>query len=446
LKSIRDDEVVAAALGKNVAGYKIKVSLVAGCLAGLAGWLYAYFLTAIDPTSFTTDVSILIFSMVVIGGSGRIRGAIAGAIVVIGVQQALRYLSLPNDVVGPLRQAAYGLLLTGFMFLRPNGILGEYVGRRHSRSLKESVRTTVERITGPRLRSKRPLSHVGTIASEDTMNDCAETAVQESVSLSANKRGVGAGKAVISLAVDDPPCTKASTAPLIACENVCAGYHGRQVLRGITVEARAGEVVAIIGHNGAGKSTLLKAIAGLLEFSARRLAFDGVDVATGSDWAKYVRGSRVSFMPQGGDVFPEMSVYENLFTAGYARRHSGLKQRVDDVLDIFPVLAERARQRAFTLSGGQRRTLALAMAIVPEARVLLLDEPSIGLSPVMVTSVLTTVRSMADTLGVSVILSEQNVRPALQISDRTYALKAGTVAAHERSDVLLKEPNLWELF
>lgn len=454
LKSIRDDEVVAAALGKNVASYKVRVSLVAGCLAGVAGWLLAYFLTAIDPSSFNTDVSILIFSMVVIGGSGRIRGAIAGAIVVIGIQQVLRYLNLPNDVVGPLRQAAYGLLLTGFMFVRPNGLLGEYVGGRHSGSPLEGGGAIAAALawlpTSLReaLRGKDSCSRAGTSADRAARDGFAgvPNACRGSVAPSADRSNDVERQPVANLTGNRPPGDKAATPPLIVCENVEAGYRGRQVLRGVTLESHPGEVVTILGHNGAGKSTLLKVIAGLLDCTAHRLAFDGVEVADGQHWSNFVRGRRVSFMPQGGDVFPEMSVYENLVTAGYFRRKSRLKQRIDDVLDLFPVLAQRTNQRADTLSGGQRRTLALAMAIVPEARVLVLDEPSIGLSPVMVESVLATIRSMADSLGVSVIVSEQNVRPALKISDRAYVLKAGEVVAHERGDNLLREPNLWELF
>ena len=151
-------------------------------------------------------------------------------------------------------------------------------------------------------------------------------------------------------------------------------------------------------------------------------------------------------MPQSGGVFPAMTIQENLITAGFMRRRTRLRHRIDEIFDLFPILAERKGQKAVNLSGGQQRTLALAMALVPGHRVLLLDEPSIGLSPVLVESMLRTVQQISRELGISVILSEQNVRPALAIADRAYVLKTGRVHVEDSAASLLERADLWRLF
>jgi branched-chain amino acid transport system ATP-binding protein len=153
-------------------------------------------------------------------------------------------------------------------------------------------------------------------------------------------------------------------------------------------------------------------------------------------------------VPQTGGVFPAMTVQENLKLAGYTlrRQPEKLEQRVESVIDLFPILHGLLEQRAGQLSGGQQRMLSLAMALVPGYRLLLLDEPSIGLSPVMVESTLKTVNDLTRRLGLTTLLCEQNVRPALEVADRAYVLKAGQVAHEADAAELRNDRDLWRLF
>jgi ABC-type branched-subunit amino acid transport system ATPase component len=213
----------------------------------------------------------------------------------------------------------------------------------------------------------------------------------------------------------------AEAAPALTAEGITAGYGEVPIIRDISLRVGQDEIVTIIGPNGAGKSTLLKAIFGFLSPWHGRVALAG-ETVTGLPPERLVRRG-IGFVPQTDNVFPSLTIRENLMMGGVTRA-DGVEERIAWVLDLFPVLAERPRERAGRLSGGQRQTLALARALMLEPRVLLLDEPSASLSPRMVETVFSNVVEI-NRRGTAVLMVEQNARRALAISDRGYVLANG---------------------
>jgi branched-chain amino acid transport system ATP-binding protein len=208
--------------------------------------------------------------------------------------------------------------------------------------------------------------------------------------------------------------------------NLQAGYGDLRVVQGVSLHVRPGEAVALVGANGAGKSTLLKAATGLLRPSGGRVLLNGRDVA---GWpAERVARVRLTLVPEGRGLFPQMTVLDNLRMGGYASRLSGarLDERLAVACAAFPVLNERLRSLAGELSGGQQQMLAVARALVSDPAVMLLDEPSTGLAPLLVRDILGRLRELCRT-GLAVVLAEQNVRDALRLADRGYVMESGRV-------------------
>lgn len=231
---------------------------------------------------------------------------------------------------------------------------------------------------------------------------------------------------------------------LLEGRDLKVGYRGKMVLHGVTLRVGQGEVVGLIGHNGAGKSTLLKALFGLVPVAGGEVQFRGEPI-TNRDAALNV-GSGLSFVPQARGLFTELKVEENLRVGGYAvRAPSAFEARLGSVYSLFPVLRERSAQMAGSLSGGEQQMVALGIALMQAPAVLLLDEPSLGLSPLLIERVLASVRSIVERLGTSVLIAEQNVRQLLQIADRVYGLKVGRVVL-EGSPADLDEARFKELF
>ncbi len=204
--------------------------------------------------------------------------------------------------------------------------------------------------------------------------------------------------------------------------DVVGGYGTADtILKGMSVHAAPGEIVAILGPNGAGKSTLLKAIAGQLNIRSGTITLDTVSLKGLKP--REIAGRGVAYVPQENNVFPAMTVRENLEIGGFlAPRETA--SRIKEIYSRFPILAEKRRDAARTLSGGQRQVLAVAIALMVAPRVVLLDEPSAGLSPVAAEKLFTTIRGIRDS-GVAVILVEQNALDALDLAERAYILMAG---------------------
>jgi len=230
---------------------------------------------------------------------------------------------------------------------------------------------------------------------------------------------------------------------LIHVDNVIAGYvPGVNILNGANLELTQGELIGVIGPNGAGKSTMLKALFGLIKVTEGVVSYRGEDV-TGKK-ANFIVARGIGYVPQINNVFPSLTVRENLEMGGYLRK-SGVSAMIDTVIGIFPRLGERIDQRAGSLSGGERQMLAMGRALMMEPSVLLLDEPSAGLSPDRQDETFVRAREINKT-GVTIIMVEQNARRCLQICDRGYVLDQGRNAYTGTGDVLLHDPKVIELY
>ena len=234
------------------------------------------------------------------------------------------------------------------------------------------------------------------------------------------------------------------TAALLQLEGVRAGYGHVEVLHGVSLAVPEGQIVAIVGPNGAGKTTLMCAVMGLLACNAGAVEYRGAPA--GSTEAMVAAGAIL--VPEHRALFADMSVEDNLLLGFYLRRRAGerdARPAMQDVFAIFPRLAERRRQFAATLSGGERQMLALGRALMGRPRLLLLDEPSLGLAPMLVREIFRVLVELR-ARGLSILLVEQNVRAALQISDYGYVLEMGEVAAEGPSAELAQNPRVLETY
>jgi branched-chain amino acid transport system ATP-binding protein len=211
--------------------------------------------------------------------------------------------------------------------------------------------------------------------------------------------------------------------PLFEIENLHVAYGKVEAVRGVSLVMQPGQIVAVIGPNGAGKTTLLAAAAGLLRWRGR-VMYDGLDLARLDVEERVERG--LCLVPERRELFGDLAVADNLLLGAYSRRGNGADQSLRQVYDRFPRLAERRRQKAQTLSGGERQMLALGRALMAKPRLLLLDEPSLGLAPMMVREILRMVASLRE-IGVSILLVEQNARAALETADYGYVLETGEI-------------------
>jgi ABC-type branched-subunit amino acid transport system ATPase component len=226
---------------------------------------------------------------------------------------------------------------------------------------------------------------------------------------------------------------------LLALADVHAGYDEVDVLRGVSLDARAGEIVAIIGANGAGKSTLLRTVFGMVPVRRGRIVLAGEDIA-GRRPVDILRKG-IGYVPQGRCNFPAMTVEENLEMGAYTRRDGGVRADIDAVLARFPMLADKRRAPAGTLSGGQQQILELAIALLLHPRVLLIDEPSLGLDPRMVEMVFDTIVRL-NREGTTVLMVEQNAKKALGISHRGFVLELGRNRFEGTGPDLLADPDV----
>ena len=227
--------------------------------------------------------------------------------------------------------------------------------------------------------------------------------------------------------------------PLLVVDKLVAGYvRGLPIVQGVSIHVAPREVVTVIGPNGAGKSTLLKAIVGLVGVEGGRVTLAGRDITRAPPHAVVAAG--VGFVPQTANVFTTLTIAENLRAGGHLVGGE-LAARLERAYAIFPVLAEKRRERARTLSGGQRQMLAIARALMTEPRLIVLDEPTAGLSPLLVAEVFARVRDLAAG-GVAVLMVEQNAKGALRKSDRGYVLAEGMNRVQGEAQTLLADPEV----
>jgi len=231
---------------------------------------------------------------------------------------------------------------------------------------------------------------------------------------------------------------------LIALEGLQVAYGGIRAVKGISLEVRQGELVCLIGANGAGKTTTLRAITGMLHPSAGRIVYEGRDIAGMKPHLVARQG--LALVPEGRGVFAQLTIEENLAMGAYARRdRAGVAADVERAFTLFPRLKERRRQTAGTLSGGEQQMLALSRALMSRPRLLLLDEPSMGLAPLMVERIFEVIRSISAE-GVTLLLVEQNARLALEVSHRGYVLESGLVTLSGDAASLLHDPRIREAY
>jgi branched-chain amino acid transport system ATP-binding protein len=227
----------------------------------------------------------------------------------------------------------------------------------------------------------------------------------------------------------------------LAIEDIVAGYGGGPVLDGVSVTARPGTITAVLGANGAGKTTLLRTISGLVRPRRGRVLVDGANLARRPP--EDIARAGVAHVPEGQGVITELTVEENLRLGALTRRGGAVRSAaLNDAYQRFPVLAERRRRPAGMLSGGERQILVIARALMAAPRVLLLDEPSLGLAPRMVAQVMDLVRTLRDEAGLTVLLVEQNARSALAIADSGIVLNLGRVVAADEAAALAADVGL----
>jgi len=231
---------------------------------------------------------------------------------------------------------------------------------------------------------------------------------------------------------------------MLSVSDLETGYGKKQVLFGVSLEVREGEIVALIGPNGAGKSTALKVVCGLLPAWRGQIRFDGATVNGSTPARNVARG--ITFAPQGNRVFDELTVMENLEVGGFQLPRKELKGRIEQVMEMFPILRERARQDAGKLSGGEQQMLAVARALVPEPKLLMLDEPSLGFAPNIVGEVFEKIVEINQEAGVTILIVEQKVREVLRIAHRAYGLRLGRIALEGPPASFLEADRLKQLF
>jgi branched-chain amino acid transport system ATP-binding protein len=227
--------------------------------------------------------------------------------------------------------------------------------------------------------------------------------------------------------------------PTLELIDVSVSYGNRQALEAVSLRVGAGEIVTLLGANGAGKSTTLRAVSGLVRPARGRVLYDGHDVTR---WpADAIVAAGLGHVPEGREIFAEFTVLDNLLVGAHTAPRRAVGERLEAAYHLFPVLRERQRQWAGTLSGGEQQMLAIARALMAQPKMLLLDEPSLGLAPLLAREIFAVVRRV-NAEGVAILLVEQNVRGALRLAARGYVLETGRVVASGASDGLAVDPRI----
>ena len=231
---------------------------------------------------------------------------------------------------------------------------------------------------------------------------------------------------------------------MLKVTDLVVNYGAICALQGISLHVPKRQIVTLIGANGAGKSTAVRTISKLIKPKAGRIEFEGMDVTHLPPKELVRRG--VIHCPEGRHVFPTMTVYENLRLGAYTRKDDGIVRSMKEVQELFPVLRDRQKQMAGTLSGGEQQMLAIARALMSDPKLLILDEPSLGLAPMVVGSIFRIIRELSEAKGMTILLIEQNANMALSVADYAYVLELGRIALEGTGEALLQDKRVQELY
>jgi branched-chain amino acid transport system ATP-binding protein len=231
---------------------------------------------------------------------------------------------------------------------------------------------------------------------------------------------------------------------LLEVKKLVSGYQKKRVLRSVSLDVAEGEIVGVIGHNGAGKTTLLKSIFGLMHPWGGEVIYGGRDI-TGRSTALNVRDG-LSYMPQGQGLFPDLSVIDNLELGDYGLGKTDSMVSLDQAFELFPILKDRRDQKAGTLSGGEQRMLSLGITLMQSPNLLFLDEPSLGLGPVIFQHVMETIKEINSRFETAIMIVEQNIDAARMLVNRFFIIKIGQIVFSGSSEIAQDKRRLWELF
>ena len=228
---------------------------------------------------------------------------------------------------------------------------------------------------------------------------------------------------------------------MLKAEGISASYGRVKVLKDINMSVENGEIVCLVGANGAGKSTLLKVISGIVPAASGKFLFEGQDITNRKP--DFIVKAGLSHVPEGRQIFADLTVRQNLLLGSYVHKlpKQEMTRLFDSVFDLFPILKSRLMQKAGTMSGGEQQMLAIGRGLMSQPKLLLLDEPSLGLAPLMVETILKVIQNLRST-GISILLVEQNVNAALQISDRAYVMETGSIVTHGNARELMENDEI----
>jgi branched-chain amino acid transport system ATP-binding protein len=228
---------------------------------------------------------------------------------------------------------------------------------------------------------------------------------------------------------------------MLKAEGISASYGRVKVLKDINMSVENGEIVCLVGANGAGKSTLLKVISGIVPAASGKFLFEGQDITNKKP--DFIVKAGLSHVPEGRQIFADLTVRQNLILGSYVHKvtKEEMERLFNSVFDLFPILKTRLTQKAGTMSGGEQQMLAIGRGLMSQPKLLLLDEPSLGLAPLMVETILKVIQNLRST-GISILLVEQNVNAALQISDRAYVMEIGSIVTHGKARELMENDEI----
>jgi ABC-type branched-subunit amino acid transport system ATPase component/ABC-type branched-subunit amino acid transport system permease subunit len=413
---IRERDRTAAMLGIDVRRYEMYAWLTSGAMVAVVGCLQAYYLSAVSPDFFTLNVAIQFFAMIVIGGRGSPIGSVIGAVVLITIPYEMQAIvsrvgsSNAVSALSDYEQIVYGALLVLFLFLAPDGLAGRIGALCRQLWAKFVVPrlTTAPSLAGAD-RPTPPAVLVPTPVSPGS---------PQPVPGRPGMRGI-------------PKAEPTTATGFLEITDLTVSYKSAGLaLENVSMSMSQGEVVAILGPNGVGKTTLLRAISGFAPdepgtINRGTVQFRGARLNRVKPHLRARRG--IVLVPERDKVFPQLTVYENLELA--CPRGKSVSDAADEVVSLFPALRPRLRTAGGLLSGGERQMLAIARAFMLEPALLLLDETSLGLAPIVASQVMDEIRAVVRENKISVLLVEQNIGLAKVVADRYYILQQGRIAA-----------------